>query len=159
MFSLIITIISIALVAALALATIYYGGSAFNRGSDGARASQLINEGQQINGAVTMFLADSAAGGALAADGTDAGTTVQVAELAPTYLAQVPSAFVTAAATADAVANGSISVTGQSHAVCQEVQRRAVNSTTVPATQPAGQVYGCFGSAAGDTNGTFFYRF
>ena len=33
MFSLIITIISIALVTALALATIYYGGSAF-RGTD-----------------------------------------------------------------------------------------------------------------------------
>ena len=35
MFSLIITIISIALVAVLALATLYYGGSAFNKGSSG----------------------------------------------------------------------------------------------------------------------------
>ena len=33
MFSLIITIISIALVAALALATLYYGGGAFNKGA------------------------------------------------------------------------------------------------------------------------------
>lgn len=35
MFSLIITIISIALVTALAIATIYYGGSAFRQGSAG----------------------------------------------------------------------------------------------------------------------------
>ena len=41
MFSLIITIISIALVAALALATIYYGGSAFNKSSATATASKL----------------------------------------------------------------------------------------------------------------------
>ncbi len=54
MFSLIITIISIALVAALALATIYYGGSAFNRGSADAKAAQYINEGQQLSGAAAV---------------------------------------------------------------------------------------------------------
>lgn len=42
MFSLIITIISIALVAALALATIYYGGSAFRQGADAAHVGQVI---------------------------------------------------------------------------------------------------------------------
>lgn len=38
MFSLIITIISIALVAALALATIHYGGTAFNMAEEGTQA-------------------------------------------------------------------------------------------------------------------------
>lgn len=41
MFSLIITIISIALVAALALATLYYGGDAFRDGHAAAQASKL----------------------------------------------------------------------------------------------------------------------
>lgn len=54
MFSLIISIIAIALVAALALASIYYGGSAFNEGTSKADAATLINQGQQIQAAVTM---------------------------------------------------------------------------------------------------------
>ena len=58
MFSLIITIISIALVAALALATIYYGGSTFNRGASAATASKLLNQSQQILGADRLYRAD-----------------------------------------------------------------------------------------------------
>jgi hypothetical protein len=58
MFSLIITIISIALVAALALATLYYGGTTFNKGSASAQASQLLNEGQQLLGASEVFYAN-----------------------------------------------------------------------------------------------------
>ncbi|EGR4214505.1 hypothetical protein F7O40_02705 [Vibrio cholerae] len=54
MFSLIISIIAIALVAALALASIYYGGSAFQEGSADAEASTVVNQGQQIQGAVTL---------------------------------------------------------------------------------------------------------
>lgn len=41
MFSLIITIICIALLAALCLATIYYGGSAFTKGGDGLKLKKL----------------------------------------------------------------------------------------------------------------------
>lgn len=57
MFSLIITIISIALVTALALATIYYGGSAFRQGADAARAATLVNGSQQIVGAYQFYQA------------------------------------------------------------------------------------------------------
>jgi type II secretory pathway pseudopilin PulG len=62
MFSLIITIISIALVAVLALATLYYGGSAFNKGSTSARTSQLLTEAQQVEGAITLFKAEAGRG-------------------------------------------------------------------------------------------------
>lgn len=55
MFSLIITIISIALVAALALATLYYGGAAFNRGHADAQAAKVRNQGQQLLGANELF--------------------------------------------------------------------------------------------------------
>lgn len=58
MFSLIITIISIALVAALALATLYFGGSSFMDGKPEAEAARYINEGSQIVGAVRLFQAE-----------------------------------------------------------------------------------------------------
>lgn len=51
MFSLIITVISIALVAALAVSTIYFGGDSFNQGTSQARANTLINQATQIDAA------------------------------------------------------------------------------------------------------------
>jgi hypothetical protein len=115
MFSLIITIISIALVAALALATLYYGGAAFNKGSAGAEAARLINEGQQVNGAVAIFKSD------LGLDPTNTTLTAitTVANLAPTYLAQVPASFVGTTAIA-----GPVTKTTTSE-VCEEVNKRA----------------------------------
>lgn len=57
MFSLLITIISIALVAALAVATIYYGGAAFTQGKARATAAAVTSQGQQILGAAQIFRA------------------------------------------------------------------------------------------------------
>lgn len=57
MFSLIITIISIALVAALAVATIYYGGDIFSQQGTKAKAVKVVNAGQQINGAIEVYKA------------------------------------------------------------------------------------------------------
>ncbi len=59
MFSLIITVIAIVLVAVLALASIYYGGQAWNQGSDKAAVARYINEAQQISAAVDLFRADN----------------------------------------------------------------------------------------------------
>lgn len=58
MFSLIIVLVSIFLVAALALATLYYGG-AFKEGAfSTTEASRYRNEGQQLLGAAELFHAD-----------------------------------------------------------------------------------------------------
>jgi len=57
LFSLIITIISIALVAILAIATIYYGGEAMRKGSAQARAVTYMNQAQQILGSAQLFKA------------------------------------------------------------------------------------------------------
>lgn len=54
MFSLIVTIISIALVIALAIAVIYYGGDISSRTSIKASAATLLNQAQQINAAGTI---------------------------------------------------------------------------------------------------------
>ena len=59
MFSLIISIIAIALVVVLAGASLYYGGDAFNKGTSKGEAAKLINEAQQIQGAYTMFKVDN----------------------------------------------------------------------------------------------------
>jgi len=70
MFSLIITIIAIALVAALALASIYYGGSAFNKGSEKAAASTLINNAMQVSAAMTLAEVEGVTPAAGAVDGS-----------------------------------------------------------------------------------------
>ncbi len=58
MFQLIVAVISIALVAILAIASIYYGGSAFQRSGMKAQVDALVNAGQQISGAQSLYLTD-----------------------------------------------------------------------------------------------------
>lgn len=146
MFSLIITIISIALVAALALATLYYGGSAFNRGSTGATAARLINEGQQINGAVQIakadFASESIAAAVVDVDGLVAGK----------YLAQLPSGWDGAATLESGLVMTAANVGIE---VCDEVNKRA--KLTGAVTETSG-IYGCVQSAQG-VDGKVFYNF
>ncbi|HCM83097.1 MAG TPA: hypothetical protein DIS76_00840 [Rhodospirillaceae bacterium] len=59
MANLIITIISIALVAVAALMGAYYGGAAFMEGSAKAGASRMINEARQIEGALHLWRLDN----------------------------------------------------------------------------------------------------
>lgn len=81
MFQLIVAIISIALIAALAAASIFYGGSAFTDSSLKANVTTLVNGGQQISGAQAIYKTDNA--GAPATD---------IAVLADgVYLAAVPT--------------------------------------------------------------------
>lgn len=55
MFSLIITIISIALVGALAAASIYYGAPILSQYNDRARAARLVSEGTQVRSAAELY--------------------------------------------------------------------------------------------------------
>ena len=59
MFQLIVAVISIALVAALAIASIFYGGDAFTKSSEKAVVTTLINQGQQIAGAAALYKTDN----------------------------------------------------------------------------------------------------
>lgn len=61
MFQLIVAVISIALVAALAIASIFYGGDAFTRSSEKANVTTLVNQGQQIAGAAALYKTDNGA--------------------------------------------------------------------------------------------------
>jgi hypothetical protein len=83
MFALIIAIIAIALTVYLAVSTLFYGGDALSNGSARAIASAFINQGQQINGAHTLYKNDNA--GMSVAD--TAGLTVLVDQ---NYLSSLP---------------------------------------------------------------------
>ena len=147
MFSLIITIISIALVAALALATLYYGGSAFNKGSTGATAAKLINEGQQINGAIQILRADRSANTVVGTDPT------AVSGLASSYLSQVPTAWLGTTL----LTVGTVETTANVGAdVCAEINKRA--GLVAPVTTASASVYGCTQPDA-VTDGKAFYKF
>lgn len=147
MFSLIISIISIALVAALAAATVYFGGAAFNKGAAGADASTFINAGQQIAGAFTLASTDgsnSATIAALAAADTNGNI----------YLSQVPTyKGETLALDAAGATAGYVGVP-VSMSVCAEIQRKVdpavtdVASLTTDGT--ATGLFGCHLSTAAD---------
>ncbi|MBV7542137.1 type II secretion system GspH family protein [Acidovorax sp. sic0104] len=59
MFTLIIAVISIALVVLLAAATMYYGGESLSEGRVQADAAALMNQAQQITGAIELYVADT----------------------------------------------------------------------------------------------------
>lgn len=82
MFSLIITIVGIALVVGLVAATMYHGGSdTMTKGQQQAQIARSLNELGQIQAALTAYHADT---------GNDA-TSLQ--DLAPKYLSSIPSGW------------------------------------------------------------------
>ena len=80
MFQLIVSVIAIALVAILAAASIYYGGSAFTSSSTKGIVAQLINGGEQISGSEALYQANT---------GTTSGAS-DFSDLVPTYLTSLP---------------------------------------------------------------------
>jgi|GEM_PF-3972330 len=98
MANLIITIISIALVAVLAIAGIYYGGSAFGESQSTAIANGLNQEAAQISAAINLYM--STTGQDFATQVVNTGSAypgggyseAQVATLlSPNYLSTFPS--------------------------------------------------------------------
>ena len=121
MFSLIITIISIALVAALAVATIYYGGSAFTNGSAKAAASTVVAHAQQITGANTLYANDN--NGTFNAVITGTGSLV-----AGGYLASAPA--IPANVTSEAISTSNLfTAVGASNAVCLALNNLVAGTT------------------------------
>lgn len=59
MFSLIITVVSLLLVAGLAAATLFFGGDQFLQGKTDAEVARYVSESQQIAGAVQLFQAEN----------------------------------------------------------------------------------------------------
>ena len=158
MFSLIITIISIALVAALALATLYFGGDAFNQGSAKASAATVVNQASQINGANTLFYLDNSAYAAVMTDLTTDGK----------YLASIPNPgnAVTGSSTdvytTDAT-NGLIELTSVKKSVCDSINVQAgmtVAESEALIVASGTHQFSCFYAAIGgaEVTGTFNFK-
>jgi hypothetical protein len=140
MFSLIITIISIALVAALAVATIYYGGTVFNTGNAKSSANAIIVAAQQLGAANTIYLTNNA------------GTRADYATLtlpANGYMANPPTLpqglILNSIDTATGVISGTVSQTLPN--VCDAINILAGGAASggIVKTAVAGAPYGCAG--------------
>lgn len=150
MFQLIVAVISIALVAALAIASIFYGGDAFTKSSEKANVTALINQAQQISGAYQLYKTDNGAAPTAIGDLT-AGTVP--------YLASIPTAPKVALSTDswDLGTNGSTPVAEidlkglaadlATDSVCVEVAKQAGVATG-----------GQFECVAGATNLKFVFK-
>lgn len=55
MFSLIVAIVSVALAAALVIASVYYGGDVWGNAGSQAAAAKLSNDAEQIQAAIHLF--------------------------------------------------------------------------------------------------------
>ena len=90
MNNLIVTVISIALAAALVLTGAYYGGQAYLEGQAKAQANQLIEGAKQVAVAWTMYATDHGGDYTLADNNWSDGTAT---DLVPKYLAVLPKYF------------------------------------------------------------------
>ena len=140
MFSLIISIIAIALVAALALASIYYGGDAFQEGTAKAEASTVVNQGQQVQAAVTMSEIDET-------------EVTALSELVTNdYLKEVPGVR-----DQNWALNGEFIEMNVINAdVCEYVEAAFDGDETVPSAREV-QAFGCFTPDTGTTH-TAYYK-
>jgi type II secretory pathway pseudopilin PulG len=96
MFNLIVAVISIALIAAMALASIFYGGDGFSKSTARAEAATLIGQAQQIAGAAALFRIDNSGSNVASTQPScDSGTSSDCAInrlSAGGYLQAIPSA-------------------------------------------------------------------
>ena len=99
MFSLVVAVVSVALVAVLAIAGILYAGSAFQNGGIRAMANQVINAGSQVDGAQALRetetgakLVDDAATGA-ALDGLVSEGYLNAVPAVPARLAETGASW------------------------------------------------------------------
>lgn len=151
MFSLIIAIVSIALVVALVAATMYHGGDTLTQGRTKADAAAYVAGAQQITGAAVMHL--SLEGQHVAAGA--AGVTELVTDK---YLASAPTITNTWAITSNATER-KLEATGVKSVVCSAINKAAGDTDgTVDAAALANLPYGCIEGGAAD-QGTFTFKF
>ena len=128
MFSLIISIISIALVSSLALASIYYGGKAMAGATVDTEASKILSQGQQIQTAITLRNLNA-----------DTNITT-ISGLAPKYLKQNPE--LNGTFWNEPNSEGYISRSASSKEICDTLNTRADIETTPIPTTPT-KYFGC----------------
>lgn len=133
MFSLIITIVSIALVVALVAATMYHGGDTLTQGRTTADAAAFVAGAQQVGGAAVMYLS---------LEGSEATSVDQL--VTAKYLASAPVVKGTELAIPAAAADDNlVSSTVTSDAVCTAINKAAGSATPAAVTDIGDLAYGC----------------
>lgn len=143
MFSLIITIISIALVALLAVATLWYGGDAFQQGSSRAQAATLVNQAQQVASAAALF--EATEGTRPAYTDIAGGTAYLKTDPVPPVAVDTPQGWSlddAATAAGSGVEAVVLKATDISDEVCSELNDKG--NSVDDATAPTLGAYGCF---------------
>ena len=84
MFSLIVTVVAVVLVSLLALATIYYGGQYVADGQSRTTITKVLQEGNQVVGALELYKSDNGA------FPTGTSDEIKTQLLASNYLTQIP---------------------------------------------------------------------
>lgn len=141
MFSLIITIVAIALVVALVAATMYHGGDTLTQGRTTADAAAFVTGAQQISGAEVMHLSLTSVD-AITVSGGVAGTDLVLDK----YLASAP--VVKGGSWVVDPTNKLVTNTVTDAATCQAINTSAGMSLTqaqgtVQASDFASLPYGC----------------
>jgi len=147
-------VISIALLALIALATVYYGGPAFTQGSAKAAATTVVAQSQQISAANTLYANDFAGESA-----TNVALLVTDGYLssAPTMSSAVGTANLDLTGTSGVVTAASIN----NKNVCDAINKQVgLDSTTTELTADNISVqYDCFQTVSGTTGSyTFNYH-
>ncbi|GAB3644850.1 choice-of-anchor D domain-containing protein [Ramlibacter alkalitolerans] len=131
MFSLIVTILSIALVAALALATLYYGGSVWNRAFTDIGANKTVNYASQVIGAAELFKAQR---GVWPRD---------VRDLVPDYLSAAGADWTSVSPDTPQYALKS----GESAKTCAAINQKYTGAAVIHEAADPNRTVQCFGSA------------
>lgn len=156
MYSLMISIISIALISAMALSSIYYGGASLNEGTTDADVAAIIHQGQQIQGAITMANIDRNATAQAISGATGSLVSEEYLQEAPTFdnndwLESGASAVATGSAfLADLTGVPGYSLIPVGASVCEALNVKAGVTGTVTA------ITGLFGCVT--ASGAAFYK-
>ena len=139
MFSLLITVVSIALVIALVAATMYLGGTdTLTQGQDEALAAQALNEMSQIRSALFTYQA------------SEGRWPEALSDLTPKYMAQLPPGWgdgTPAEVAGKGVESKSLSAEeARAAAVCQMINQRLGNSSTPQCADIDSSFMGCCSS-------------
>lgn len=153
MFNLVLTIISIALVASLALAAIFYGGQLLFKKTTDAQASQFISEGMQILSALQMARATMVADMSV-----DASLQTLDGLVSEKYLSQMPEMFKGAGSTP--VTAAYVETALKDVAVCVKINQRGMFPTpgVVSDAELSGHVFGCVTTPKPDGTYKAIYR-
>jgi len=125
MFSLIISVMAVALVVLLAAATMYYGSDTATEGKKQANAAALINQAQQVAGAVDLYIADN-----------PSGSLSNIEDLQPQYISSVPEGWNISSASLPSIP-GYVAYPIQGDNVkklslCEEVNKKLGITTSIP---------------------------